>query len=63
MRHLRRPPRMDEPNLFRPSPAIPDWQTLPPEPRQQVRQLLAQMLQPGQKAADAPSLPMEVADE
>ena len=63
MRHLRRPPRMDESSLFSPSPAIPDWQALPLETRQQVRQLLAQMLPPGQKAADAPRLPMEVADE
>lgn len=63
MRHLRRPPRMDEPSLFTPSPAIPDWQALPLETRQQIQQLLVQMLRPAPMGADAQQLPMEVADE
>jgi hypothetical protein len=54
---------MDEPSLFTPSPAIPDWQALPLETRQQIQQLLAQMLRPAPMGADAQQLPMEVADE
>jgi hypothetical protein len=63
MRHPRRPPQKDEPNLFSPPPAIPEWQALPAETRQVIRQLLAQMLQPDRTTADAQEPPMEVADE
>ena len=63
MRHLRRPPRMDEPNLFSPPMALPAWQSLPPEVRQQIQALLVQILHPSRKAVDAQSLPTEVADE
>jgi len=63
MCHPRRPPRKDEPDLFSPPPAIPDWQALPAETRQLIRQLLAQMLHPNRTTADAQEPQMEVADE
>ena len=63
MRKLRRSPRMDNPGLFDPIPALPTWQSLPPEIQWQVRQLLAEMLQSCPKNSGATACPTEVADE
>ena len=63
MRHRRRPQRQDEPNLFSPSIAVPDWRSLPPEVQLEIRALLVQMLRPSRKAATARYPLTEVASE
>jgi hypothetical protein len=63
MRSPRRPPRMDQGDLFSPPPMVPTWQALPEEIRREIRQLLAEMLQSRLTNAKASVRPTEVADE
>jgi hypothetical protein len=63
MRHRRRAPQEDELDLFSPPIALPDWRSLPPVVRQQIRALLIEMFHPSQKAATGQDPPREVASE
>jgi hypothetical protein len=50
-------------DLFRPAPARPTWQTLPPEVTQRARQLLARLLQEHRAGRRAPQSEKEATDE
>jgi len=57
-------PRYDaQLDLFRPAPARPRWQTLPPEATQRAKQLLARLLQEHRAGRHASQSEKEATDE
>jgi hypothetical protein len=50
-------------DLFRQPPTIPDWEQLPPDVRHKAVPLLARMLRPRRRGADMADHGREAADE
>jgi len=63
MHRRRRSPKVNPPDLFSPPPVIPTWQSLAPEIQQQLRTLLAKMLQSGYMHPAPQTPPKEVSNE
>lgn len=63
MRPRPRPPRLPQPDLFNPPPNRPTWHALPPGIQQQVRHLLAQLLESRVAPRPDPAAGPEVVDE
>jgi len=59
----RQRPRSRQPDLFSPPPVFPTWPSLPPEIQQQLRQLLARLLQSNVLPPKNPTRSREAADE
>lgn len=59
----RDPDRLTQLDLFRVSPATPDWERLPPEVRRKAVTLLARMLSPRRPPPVAVDPDREVDDE
>ena len=50
-------------DLFRPPPTMPDWERIPPDVRHKAVTLLARLLRPRRRAADVADHGREAGDE
>jgi hypothetical protein len=63
MRRQRRSSKVNPPDLFSPPPVIPTWSAVTPEIQQQLRSLLAKMLQAGYRRPGLQTPPKGVSNE